>query len=115
MNSMTGYGSARAALGRLEVTVQASSVNRKTLDLAISVPEDWRSFEADIAERVRQRAARGRISLTVKAEFPGDSGGASIDADFVTAEGDLRTLPCHWPERGGIDGFYVARLRLRAA
>jgi len=38
-----------------------------------------------------------------------------IDADFVTAEGDLRTLPCHWPERGGIDGFYVARLRLRAA
>jgi 16S rRNA (cytosine967-C5)-methyltransferase len=38
-----------------------------------------------------------------------------IDADFVTAEGDLRTLPCHWPERGGIDGFYVARLRMRAA
>lgn len=80
---MTGYGSARAALGRLEVTVQASSVNRKTLDLAISVPEDWRSLEADIAERLRQRAARGRISLTVKAEFPGDSGGASIDAEFV--------------------------------
>ncbi|HUG10712.1 MAG TPA: DUF1732 domain-containing protein, partial [Opitutaceae bacterium] len=84
MNSMTGYGSARAALGRLEVTVQASSVNRKTLDLAISVPEDWRSLEADIAERVRQRAARGRISLTVKADLPGDSGGAAIDADFVT-------------------------------
>jgi uncharacterized protein (TIGR00255 family) len=84
MNSMTGYGSARAALGRLEVTVQASSVNRKTLDLAISVPDDWRSLEADIAERVRQRAARGRISLTVKADLPADSGGAAIDADFVT-------------------------------
>lgn len=84
MNSMTGYGSARAALGRLEVTVQASSVNRKTLDLAIAVPEDWRPLEGEIAERVRQRASRGRISIVMKAELPGDSGGASIDADFVT-------------------------------
>jgi len=29
----------------------------------------------------------------------------------ITTEGDLRTLPCHWPESGGIDGFYGARLR----
>jgi 16S rRNA (cytosine967-C5)-methyltransferase len=35
-------------------------------------------------------------------------------AQFVTAEGDLRTLPCHWPEWGGLDGFFAARLR-RAA
>jgi 16S rRNA (cytosine967-C5)-methyltransferase len=30
---------------------------------------------------------------------------------FVTPEGDLRTLPCHWAEWGGLDGFYAARLR----
>jgi len=35
-------------------------------------------------------------------------------SQFVTAEGDLRTLPCHWPEWGGLDGFFAARLR-RAA
>jgi 16S rRNA (cytosine967-C5)-methyltransferase len=29
---------------------------------------------------------------------------------FVTAHGDLQTLPSHWPEHGGIDGFYAARL-----
>lgn len=29
---------------------------------------------------------------------------------FLTAEGDLRTLPSHWPETGGLDGFYAARL-----
>ena len=33
--------------------------------------------------------------------------------DFLTADGDLRTLPSHWPEIGGLDGFYAARL-LRA-
>jgi 16S rRNA (cytosine967-C5)-methyltransferase len=31
-------------------------------------------------------------------------------AQFVTAEGDLRTLPSHLPEVDGIDGFYAARL-----
>lgn len=31
--------------------------------------------------------------------------------EAVTGSGDLRTLPCHWAARGGIDGFYIARLR----
>lgn len=35
------------------------------------------------------------------------------ETQFVTRDGDLRTLPCHWPERGGIDGFYAARLERR--
>ncbi len=29
---------------------------------------------------------------------------------FVTAAGDLRTRPDMWPERGGLDGFFAARL-----
>jgi 16S rRNA (cytosine967-C5)-methyltransferase len=33
------------------------------------------------------------------------------EAAFLTARGELRTLPCHWAEWGGIDGFYAARLR----
>ncbi len=28
----------------------------------------------------------------------------------VTAEGDLRTLPCHLADEGGLDGFYACRL-----
>ncbi|MDH3793045.1 MAG: RsmB/NOP family class I SAM-dependent RNA methyltransferase, partial [Rhodospirillales bacterium] len=31
--------------------------------------------------------------------------------DLVTAEGDLRTLPCHLAGDGGMDGFYACRLR----
>jgi 16S rRNA (cytosine967-C5)-methyltransferase len=35
-------------------------------------------------------------------------------AELVTADGDLRTLPCHLPHQdprlGGLDGFYAARL-----
>ncbi len=32
-------------------------------------------------------------------------------AELVTAAGDLRTLPCHLAQFGGLDGFYAARLR----
>jgi 16S rRNA (cytosine967-C5)-methyltransferase len=31
-------------------------------------------------------------------------------AHLVTPAGDVQTLPCHFAERGGLDGFYVARL-----
>lgn len=35
------------------------------------------------------------------------------DPVFLTPDGDLRTLPSFWAERGGMDGFYAARLRKR--
>ena len=31
--------------------------------------------------------------------------------ELLTAEGDLRTLPCHLADQGGMDGFYAARLQ----
>lgn len=31
--------------------------------------------------------------------------------DMITDRGEVRTLPFHWQERGGMDGFYVARFR----
>jgi 16S rRNA (cytosine967-C5)-methyltransferase len=37
------------------------------------------------------------------AEIPGA-------AAFITAAGDLRTLPSHWPQLGGLGGFFAARL-----
>jgi 16S rRNA (cytosine967-C5)-methyltransferase len=30
--------------------------------------------------------------------------------EWITAEGDLRTLPCHLAEYEGLDGFFCARL-----
>jgi 16S rRNA (cytosine967-C5)-methyltransferase len=31
--------------------------------------------------------------------------------ELIIGEGDLRTLPCHLPDQGGLDGFYACRLR----
>jgi 16S rRNA (cytosine967-C5)-methyltransferase len=32
-------------------------------------------------------------------------------SEWISSEGDLRTLPCHLPQQGGMDGFYAARLK----
>lgn len=34
-----------------------------------------------------------------------------LPTDWATTEGGFRTRPDHWADRGGIDGFYFARLR----
>ena len=41
---------------------------------------------------------------------PHELGGLEADLD---AAGDLRTLPCHLAAAGGLDGFFIARLRRR--
>lgn len=35
------------------------------------------------------------------------------DAAFISNQGDLRTFPHYWNKKGGMDGFYAARLRRR--
>jgi 16S rRNA (cytosine967-C5)-methyltransferase len=32
-------------------------------------------------------------------------------SEWITPDGDLRTLPCHLSDKGGMDGFYAARLK----
>jgi 16S rRNA (cytosine967-C5)-methyltransferase len=45
---------------------------------------------------------------------PIEAGEVAGLSEIVTADGDLRTLPCHLPHidprLGGLDGFYAARL-----
>lgn len=47
-----------------------------------------------------------RVAVT-----PDEVGGLT---EAITKAGDLRTLPCHWRDTGGLDGFYAARLRRKS-
>ena len=74
MNSMTGYGQAAAALGEFTLTVQVSSVNRKTLDLAVRLPREWEGgLEAEVTAVVRRSVVRGKVNVDV--ELTGRPGG----------------------------------------
>ena len=62
--------------------------------------------EAQIAALLRRNPDMRRERIA-----PGECG---ITPELITADGDLRTLPCHWPNENprlaGLDGFFAARL-----
>jgi len=59
--------------------------------------------EAQIEAFLDARADFSRVAVNAD-----DVGGLE---EFLAPAGDVRTLPCHMEEAGGVDGFFVARLR----
>jgi 16S rRNA (cytosine967-C5)-methyltransferase len=69
-------------------------------------PEEGADVVADLL--AREQSVR-RVPITAAEVFG--------EADFINADGDLRTLPCHFTDAdsrfAGVDGFYAARLEKR--
>ncbi len=98
MKSMTGYGRASTSLGSHTLTVQVSSVNRKTLDLTLSLPEEWESLEPAIGERVRKYASRGKVHVDF--ELTGATGSTEAGWDEIAAGQALDRLAVFAEKRG---------------
>lgn len=98
MKSMTGYGRATAAIAGFTLTVQISSVNRKTLDLAIKQPDAWETLEAAIGEQIRKQVLRGRVSVTI--ELTGVKGSSAMVWDETEVEASLGKLSALAAARG---------------
>lgn len=98
MHSMTGYGRATGVVEGMTLTVQVSSVNRKTLDLTIAAPDEWESLEPMIAEAVRKFAHRGKVHVVV--EVTGDAAATGLVWDEVAANETLERLERFASEAG---------------
>jgi uncharacterized protein (TIGR00255 family) len=78
MNSMTGFGSARrSASSGLEVSVEISSLNKRQLDVRISLPPEMASFELPLRKAVAARLHRGTVVVRFSIEEPGVGGPVS--------------------------------------
>ena len=98
MKSMTGYGRGTAALEGYTLTVQVSSVNRKTLDLTVSMPKEWESLEAVILERIREFAARGKVHADI--EVSGGGGAEDVGWNEAAVAAALDRLAALAAARG---------------
>lgn len=98
MKSMTGYGRATAALAGASLTVQVSSVNRKTLDLTLGLPEEWESLEPAIGELVRKFASRGKVHVAI--EVTGDKAAPQATWDEEAASAALDKLAAFAAKKG---------------
>ncbi len=86
MKSMTGFGRATAPLGNGNVVVQVNSVNRKTLDLTVRMPEPWSGLEPKITAAVRDFATRGKVHVQIGLEASG-AGEAQLEAALARMRG----------------------------
>ncbi|MBL4575689.1 MAG: YicC family protein [Opitutaceae bacterium] len=66
MNSMTGFGRGTASDENINIVVQLTSVNRRNLEVAVSMPKEWQSLESGISAEVRKHTLRGRIHVAVE-------------------------------------------------
>jgi uncharacterized protein (TIGR00255 family) len=99
MRSMTGYGRAAAALAGGTLTIQVSSVNRRSLDLTIKLPPEWDGLEAEVGEAVRRVAARGKVHVGVeyasangREELSWNDAGVGAVLDRLAALADARQI-----------------------
>lgn len=93
MKSMTGYGRARASSERLEITVEASSINKRNLEVYASLPRDWQAVERLVNEAIRERLQRGKISVIIQVKDNRAAGGLIFDEEAVGQSlKHLRTL-----------------------
>ncbi len=65
MISMSGFGSGKAsAMGRC-YQVECASVNRKGLDIVVTLPRGFNELEPQIREEVQKFVKRGRVHITI--------------------------------------------------
>lgn len=79
MRSMTGFGNGEALRAPWRCEVEVQSVNRKQLDIVISLPRNFAAIERSLRQLVQGRVSRGRLSLKVSVE-------ADEDADIGVAQ-----------------------------
>lgn len=66
MNSMTGFGRGQTCPDGLDISVEISTVNRKNLDISVSLPKDWQELERPLAARARELLYRGKVAIAVR-------------------------------------------------
>lgn len=68
IRSMTGFGSAEGQVGAASVTVDVRSVNHRFFNPSLKLPSAYQRWEGDVRELLRQRIARGHVTLTARIE-----------------------------------------------
>jgi uncharacterized protein (TIGR00255 family) len=78
IKSMTGYGSAKGAVGELKISVELKSVNNRYLDVSVRMPRSFLFAEDAVKAAVGKHISRGKVDLFVSVD--------SSDADSMTVK-----------------------------
>lgn len=66
VQSMTGYGSAKFELNTSSFIIELKSLNSKSLDLTLRLPQHFKFLEHDIRQRISELCERGKIEVILQ-------------------------------------------------
>jgi uncharacterized protein (TIGR00255 family) len=110
IRSMTGFGSADGQVGGARVRVELRTVNHRFFNPSIKLPTAFSRWEGDVRDALRQRIARGHVSVSVRVERDATSASAIDEAKFAGYVDQLRTLQRRYQLAGDVDVATVLRL-----
>lgn len=111
ISSMTGFGAADGVAGNTRVSVEIRTVNHRFFSPNLKIPAAYGRWEADIRELLRQKIARGHVTLSVRVERDPSAAASIIDeARFAQYLMALRALQKKHSLDGAIDAATVLRL-----
>jgi uncharacterized protein (TIGR00255 family) len=109
ISSMTGFGAADGLVGDARATVEIRTVNHRFFSPALKLPAAFGRWEGEIRELLRQKIARGHVTLTARIDR--DSTAPVIDetrlAHYLTA---LKALQKKHKLAGELDLSTLLRL-----
>jgi uncharacterized protein (TIGR00255 family) len=83
IRSMTAFGNARAESAQGSVSVEIRTVNSRFLDINFRLPDDLRSLEGGIREKLGKYLSRGKVDIRVHYLRAQESGSAMPDESHV--------------------------------
>ena len=83
IQSMTGYGKASAQSENIKLSVEIRSLNSKTMDLNMRLPQLFRSSEIELRKLVTQELGRGKVDFSLHVERLGASGESALNEPLI--------------------------------
>jgi uncharacterized protein (TIGR00255 family) len=111
IQSMTGFGTAEGPIGGSRVSVELRSVNHRFFNPSIKLPTPFLAWEGEVRELLRQRIARGHVTVFVRIDQSTAAGAVAIDeARFAWYATELRRLQQAHGVEGSVDVGTILRL-----
>jgi uncharacterized protein (TIGR00255 family) len=100
LRSMTAFASAESEIGSGTLSVEIRSVNHRYLELGLRLPEELRSLEPLIRERVAAKLSRGKVDLGMRYKpAPTAASAIALDDALVARLGETaQALAAKFPQ-----------------
>jgi uncharacterized protein (TIGR00255 family) len=110
ISSMTGFGAADGPVGDARASVEIRTVNHRFFSPNLKLPSAFSRWEGEIREILRQKVARGHVTLTARIDRAGGTGPMIDEVKLAQYASTLKELQKKHGLGGEVDLATVLRL-----